>query len=304
MSRRNLLNLGLLILVAALVLVTVYEPGKQPPPTVKLTNLNKKDIHRIKIERPQGDTIVLQRQGDDEDEHWELLKPYKLPASDFKVGELLRLADAESHAQRDLSNLDKSKFGLDKPRASLVFNDNPPLLFGDTDPVTKRRYVAYKNTLHLITDTFYYQLGRHATGFADTALLPGKQTITGLELPELKLQMSDKGWQLQPPQPDVSRDRLNELADNWKYAHALRVEPFTQKKGKTHATLKITRGDNQILTFVIISRKPKFVLARPRLGVQYELSPDQYQELMQLPPKVEPEDTKPPAPAEASADHE
>ena len=49
MSSRNLLNLILLVVIAVLVAVVVYKPGKQVPPVVKLTSLSKAAIHKIEI---------------------------------------------------------------------------------------------------------------------------------------------------------------------------------------------------------------------------------------------------------------
>ena len=52
MSKRNLLNFGLLIFILILISLVIYEPGKKvavTPPT--LTPLSSKDINHIKITR-------------------------------------------------------------------------------------------------------------------------------------------------------------------------------------------------------------------------------------------------------------
>lgn len=294
MSRRNWLNLGLLILVAVLVLVVVYEPGKEKPQTVTLTELEPGDIEHIRIQRRQAPDIELVRQ----DGQWHMQLPYEMPANDFKVDELLRLAEATSHARRDLATLDKGKFGLDTIEASITFNRGAPLQFGGTEPLNHRRYVAYRGTLHLITDTFYYQLGRAATDFLDKALVPGEHNITALYLPELQLQLSDTGWQLQPAAEPVSNDRINELVENWQHAQALNIEPWEADTEKTQGAIRIERGELPALEYIILSREPEFRLARSDKGLQYQLPADRYRDLMQLPPKVDtPAQTAPPAEA-------
>jgi len=61
MSKRNLLNLVLFGVVAALVLVTVYEPGKkEAPANPRLTQLQKDSINKIHLKRSDKQDVTLE----------------------------------------------------------------------------------------------------------------------------------------------------------------------------------------------------------------------------------------------------
>ena len=81
MSKRNLLNLALLIFILVLVAVVVYEPGKEKtvtPPT--LTHLKTDDIQHIKINRQLADTNEQDIIFEKTTEGWIMLEPYQLTA--------------------------------------------------------------------------------------------------------------------------------------------------------------------------------------------------------------------------------
>ena len=149
MSSRNLLNLVLLIVIAALVAVVVYEPGKKVTPVVKLTPLSKSDVNKIEISRIGAPKVVLEKKGS----KWQVLQPYAMPANDFKVEAISELAEAESKAHYPIKQGEDLKpYGLDIPRITIIFNDKYKLEFGKTDPLKYQRYIRDDNTLHLIFD--------------------------------------------------------------------------------------------------------------------------------------------------------
>lgn len=296
MSKRNLLNLILLGIVAVLVLVVVYEPGVEKKTRPPLTTIDKKTINKITIQRTGQATVTLEKQAD----NWVMQAPFHILANKIKAETLLALVEQESFAQYPLKDLDVKTYGLDIPRASIIFNDAEQFDFGGTEPLNKRRYVRYNNQLYVINDYFYYQLMSPVTVFVDHKLLPLNDNITKLVLPGLTLTRQDGTWQLEPKSDGQGNEQANELIENWKLAHAMQINDYDGKSAKQSATVYLENQDTPI-TFHILLDQEHFYLARPDLGLKYEIARDKASELLKLPGKIEiPATDQQPTPPEPS----
>lgn len=283
MSSRNLLNLVLLVIVAALVAVAVWEPGKKtPPPPVKLTALSKSAVHKISISRPGAPKVVLEKK----DNNWRMLKPYAMPADNFKANAITELAEAKAKAHYPIKKGEDLKpYGLDTPRVSVSFNDKDTLAFGGIETLKYLRYIRKDNTLYLIFDHFYSNISNPAPEFVDHKLLQGQPTITKLVLPKLTLTANGDKWQAQPPVKQLSNDQVNELLDNWTSAHATDVLAY--KPGKTGEQAKVyIKGRDKPLVFDITREKDAVSFGRADLGLQYKFSDDIGHGLLKLPAKI------------------
>ena len=92
MSKRNLLNLILFVTIILLVVLVVYEPGKDKPITpTMLTTLNVDDVNEIKIIRHQAikeeQNISFKRT----DFGWQVVEPYNIAANTFRIKSILEL---------------------------------------------------------------------------------------------------------------------------------------------------------------------------------------------------------------------
>ena len=282
MSKRNLLNLILLGIVAALVLVVVYEPGVEKKTKTALAALDKSTIHKITIERTGQEKVTLEKQAG----KWIMQAPFHIPANTIKAEGLLSLVEQETFAHYALKDLDVKNYGLDIPRASITFDDKERFDFGATEPLNKRRYVRYHDTLYVINDYFYYQLMSPVTMFVDHKLLPESDNITRLVLPSLSLTLKDGTWQLQPKSDGQSNEQANELIDNWKLTHAIQLSDYDGKSAKQSAEVYLDNAQTPI-TFHILLDTEHFYLARPDLGLKYELARDKTNELLKLPSKID-----------------
>lgn len=287
MSSRNILNLVLLAVIAVLIAVVVYEPGKDVKPNIKLTDLNRTAITKITITRIGTSQIVLEKK----DNKWQMQEPYAMPANETQVESLTEMVAAPSQAQYPLKDQDLKPYGLDSPRVTVVFNDKDKLEFGGTEPLNHQRYVRHNDTLHVITDRFYYNLGRPATDFVDHALLPAIPTITKLVLPRLTLSLQDEKWQAEPAVKDLSRDQVNELLDNWKSANATELVEYKPAAAKEQVQL-FSKDSEKPLVFDVIHAEHAISLGRADLGLQYKFTEEIGKALLQLPPKIEAEPPK------------
>lgn len=286
MRSRLWLNLILLVIVAGLAALVVFEPGKKEQEKPKLmAQFDEEAVNRIEIERK--DTVIVEKRGD----RWWLASPYSASANPFRIQQILRIPQAESLSQYPLSKGDLARYELDKPKAILHL-DGARLAFGGTDPIDMRRYVQVGDRLHLVADNFYHHLVADATDYIDKKLLPEDDSLKRLELPGLTVSQDDKGaWTAEPPPPPGAP--LYKLVSDWQNARAIAIEPFdqTEAEGKT---IKVSFAQREPVTFLIVQREPEFILARKDLGLQYQLPAETGKQLLSVPePPAEKAGSKP-----------
>lgn len=280
MSKRNLLNLGLLVLIGILALLVIYEPGiekaKEPP---HLLSLKRDAVTHILIERSGQKSVELQR---DNQGKWRLLQPLDIAASDFRISSLLRITEQKSLGDYPADAKRLTRFGLDKPRVTLTLNKTTKVTFGNSTPLDQRRYVQLGDRIHLISDSLYYHLIGRYTTFIRQEVLPEGSQLNAITLPGLKLKWQDNKWSVEPKPENYSPDQVTKLIDAWKFASAVEVKPYDGKPGET-ITLQL-KGKEKPLRFLLTARKPDLVLARPDLGIEYHLADNSADELLKLSP--------------------
>jgi len=283
MSSRNLLNILLLLGAAALAATAWYRPGKAPPKAPQtLTGLKPGQIHQVRITRADHPPIVLRKR----DSHWYLEGKPELPAAQFAVASILRLADQKATRSYPAGQLDPAKLKLDKPRITVTFNDGPAIAFGTTEPLEHQRYVQVNGKIHLIHDEVERLVETGRTGFVSRRLLPLNATLDALDLPDLKLERDKQGnWKVHPAHKKASADDLQALADAWTAASALTVSRYQPgKDGRSHGTVKVTFKHHAAVQFTIVHRKPELVLGRADLGLAYHMGSDAAGRLLSLRP--------------------
>jgi type II secretory pathway component PulM len=278
MSKRNLLNLGLLLLVGVLVLLVIYEPGiEKPQEPTRLLELEREAVTQIRIERQGQETVALTRDGGD----WNLTEPLAIGASAFRIGSLLRITEQKSLGSFPAEPERLAGYGLEAPRVTLTLNDAVTVAFGDNTPLDQRRYVRLGDRVHLVSDTLYYHLIGAYTTFIRQELLPEGTALAALTLPGLRVSWQAERWQVEPRPESFSADQVTRLIDAWKLANAVQVKPYDGKQGEA-ITIE-PGGEEAPITFLLTARTPDFVLARPELGIQYQLAESSAVELLKLP---------------------
>ena len=279
MSKSNLVNLGLLLLIALLLLIVVYEPGiEEPVEQPPLINLDREAITQLSIQREGQGSIELKK---DANGIWWMEKPIRHAADAFRIDSLLRVSSIKSlgHFAADAARL--AEFELEQPAVTLTLNDKQTLAFGSSTPLDQRRYVLFHNTVHLISDTLYYHLIGTFPTFLRKQLLADGIDISSLQLPGLDVIWTNNRWQLQPEPDNFSADQVTKLVDNWKLASALQIKSYDGTPGQPVTIGHSAAGSP--LALQLTSRNPDLVLARPELGIQYHLSSHSAAGLLQLP---------------------
>ena len=279
LKRRWWLNAGLMVLVAALVLVAIYLPGQkkqtsEPP----LAAVAADSVSRVRIEKPEQPEIVLEKTGSD----WKLAVPVKARANRFNVEKLLRVLAAPGETRIPAAATELSQFGLEKPAARVWFDDQE-IDFGALHPLENQVYVRYHNEVVLIPGHYLAASTYPYTNFSDSGLFDDGLTLTAIKLPDFTLVMKDGVWRRQPQDKRLTSDRVNDFAAEWQNARALTVDKYSGKEAVGQIEVTATRdGKSEKLMLGILAYKPDFVLHRADEDLEYHFTEETGKRLMTL----------------------
>ncbi|MGZ8216624.1 DUF4340 domain-containing protein [Methylomagnum sp.] len=291
MKSRLTLNLVLLAAVGILGALAFFEPGKKPTESTPIATLDENTLTSITLKNK--DTVVFGKQ----DGHWRLTAPFQAPANEIRVQQLIDIAKSSSEADYPVKAEELAKFELDKPKATLILG-NSTLLFGGSDPINMRRYVQVGETLHLVNDDFFHHLTAGATDYVDKKLLPETAKVREIQIPGLKASLGQDGkWTREPP-GDAAKPDLGELATLWTTARAIDVRRL--EAPAQGDTVRIGLAEGNPVEFVVTQKEPDLVLARPDLGLQYELTGETSRQLLNLPKPPQPVSKRAPPPDQDS----
>lgn len=279
LKRRWLLNAGLLVLVAALVLAVIYLPGqKKPQPGPPLTAVAADGVARVRIEKPEQPEIVLEKTGGD----WKLAAPVKARANRFNVERLLRILAAPGDTRIPAEPAGLSRFGLDKPAARVWFDDQE-IDFGALHPIKNEVYVLYHNEVVLIPGHYLAASTYPYTNFIDSGLFDDGLKLTAIKLPDFTLAQKDGVWRRQPEDKQLTTDRVNDFAAEWQNARALTVDKYSGKEAIGEIEVTATHdGKTENLVLGILAYKPEFVLHRPDEDLEYHFTEETGKHLLNL----------------------
>lgn len=286
MNKRNLLNLALAMVLAGLVAIVVFQPGKKhPEPIALLTSINPADIRHIVVVQTQQPRIELKKINDE----WEMTKPFTIAANSVRVGNLLSILGTTSLAQYKDTAVDLAQFKLEKPDL-VLYLDNHKLAFGTTEALAGNRYVQIGDRVHLIRDRYTYLIRGPATSLVSPALLPSGAKLTALAVPGMTFTSTKTGWHVVPDKDVKSADQINQFLDEWRYAQATRVTKMNGKADsamkKPSSTITVKMAD-KTLHFQLDRTRDEVLFSRPDMGLQYHFQTDMGDKLLKLPVKTQ-----------------
>ena len=291
MNRRARLNLGLLAVALGLG-VAVFLGNREEPAGPPLTPYKPEAVERIAIEHPGAPAIRLEKK----DGHWQLVEPVRAEADEFEVNALIGLADRETKLK--VEGGAAKELGLEPANFTLTLNDRA-IAFGGVEPLEYRRYVRLPEGTFLIEDPPGAALDKEYADLVSKDVLPKGAAIERLELPVLTLAKGESGWTMTPADPKATTDQMQKLVDGWAGARSMWNEMARDAKVDGER-VKVTLQGGATRELVIAAREPQFKLHRPDLGATLVLSKALADELLKLPPPVEPkaEEKKEDAPKE------
>jgi hypothetical protein len=259
------------------------EPGKQTQQVNLLTNLEPGSVTQIRISRGDRQPVALLRENDT----WQMQAPFTTPANPQRMHELLALLTLQAHNRFPADTRNLQQFGLDTPELSIDFGHGVVLVFGDTEPLGKQRYLLFDEHIHLVTDTVYQQLSTTDTYLVDTRPLAHNPPITGLQLPQLTLQQDDTGQWLRDGRPVNNADAVNRFIDNWQHARALFVSSPIDALPENTQQVIVSFNDGTQRHFILQQLKTGITLIDGQSGLRYLFTTDSKELLLQAPAAAE-----------------
>lgn len=282
MRQRWLLNAGLVVIIGLLAWLALHRTGQEKevagPP---LTTLTAATVSQIRIERPDYPAITLEKTGTE----WALTGPVRARANPFNVESLLRILTAPGETRFPAGGQDLVKFGLDRPRSRVHYGD-AEIAFGSLHPLNNRIYVLHNHEIVLIPAHYLASAIYPYANFIDSRLFEEQRKITAIKLPDFTLAQQDGAWKKQPPDKQLTSDRLNEFAAEWQNARALGVEKYSGREILDRIEIGGVRdGKDEKLTLGILAYKPDFVLYRRDENLEYHFTEDTGKRLLNLNPE-------------------
>ena len=283
MKNRWLLNMGIAALVGALVLLAIYKPGaKQEQQGAPLTSLASQDIQRIRLLRPKQPQMVLEKNG----EAWRLTAPLTARANDTRVSELVQLTTTRVPTRFPVEPSELGKFGLDNPLATLFLNE-AEIRFGGMHPLENQLYVWHDGQVLLIPVAALRVASAPLNDFLNAGLLEEKTKPLAFRFPTFGLKQNEQGaWMRTPEMKELASDAINRFVDEWRYARALSVAPYSGKPIKERVTITVADCDkSRVVELGVLALEPEFIVYRKDENLQYHFATDIGTRLMQIKPE-------------------
>lgn len=266
MKSRWTINLLLLAAIIILGLIVRYEPGiEAPEKTQAITGIKAGQVHRIHVNRPTFPDLVLEKQAN---KQWLIERAAPVPADDFKVRALARLAEQMPARSYPADKMNLAALQLDPPYATAILNDIS-IEFGLLEPINDLRYVRVNDQVHLIPDNYLQLMETSFTQFVRPDLFDKAEQITAIQLPRLLVRKTDNGWETQPPQ-SVSDKALQQFFDSWQQASTHHIQPANPEQDGEPIKVSLANATSPV-QFLIIARDSDLVLARPDYAIQYRM---------------------------------
>lgn len=278
MRSRWIVNLVLVLLIAAIAGFLHFrpKPAESGPKKHEISNLRIADFSRLSVEEPAKAPVVYEKV----DGYWRIAKPFSARADQMSVQRILSIVAASTTEKFPAEDL--ARFGLDNPRLKLKM-DNEEFLFGTFNPISSEQYVAYKESVYLISSSYAESATVQITEMIDKSPLGPKEKVAGFDFSHLEqwegaklsVELVDGTWKVSVPNAKPGQNEMNEWFDSyWTHMSAKSVEPYTPNRRATYPSFEVKLQDGKKIHFDKIQESPELLLARPDEGMIYHVAPD------------------------------
>jgi hypothetical protein len=270
MSKINILNLVLSIIVITLAIVIYYseEPSTQLD---RLTDLDVNAISSIDIQHNKNRASLIKKS-----QRWAFTQPISVAANDFRINSLLKLLNAPVHSQYPIDEVNLADIGLEKSATKISF-DGQEITFGVDNAATGLRYIQLNNNVYTIEDVYYPLISSNFSTLVSFNLLPNDSHIKKLILKNQTITKTSTGfWQ---SNLDMTADNINKAIDDWKHAQAFGVHEYIKREELGEVFIYL-ENEQEPITYIIADADPWLILARPELGLEYHLNIEAYNNLI------------------------
>lgn len=288
MKKRWVLNLLLLCVVASLVAFLYLRPKQaaQQEATYEISGFKLSEFNAISIEFPAKAAVNFEKVNG----YWRLTAPHQTRADQSSVQRILSIIAAKTKdkiSTEKFGSADLEKFGLNNPSIKLKLfrdkNNSEEFLFGTHNPVTEEQYVAYKNAIYLLPNSYAEAASTQIVELVDKAPLKPTEKVAGFDFSHLEqweqsalnVDLVDGQWKVSIAAAKPQQNELNEWLDySWVHALAKSVEFYTPDRKATYPSLEVKLADGSKVHFDKILESPELILARPDEGLSYHFDPE------------------------------
>jgi hypothetical protein len=278
MKKRWLLNFILLAVVAGLITFLYLRPKQEVAESAayEVSNYKLAEFNALSVEFPTNAAVTFVK----ENGLWRLTAPYQTRADQASVQRILAIVAANSPVK--LTATDMEKFGLNNPSVKLKLFRNKDefeeFLFGTHNPLTDQQYVAHRNAVYLIANSYAEAASTQTIELVDKAPLKPTEKVAGFnfsrleqwEESRLNLDIVHGQWKVSIAKAKPQQNELNEWLDyNWAHNLAKSVEIYTPDRKTTYPSLEVKIADGSKVHFDKIQESPELILARPDEGLMY-----------------------------------
>ena len=268
MTSRTHLNLLLFSAIIVLTAITrIYPVNESSDEMQQITPLSVNDVHQILLQRSVRDDLLL-IQSDNKNSDWSIDATPPLPAGDFQLSALLKLAEQTAVRSYTVSSLDPGKLGLDPPRAVVTLN-SLPIRFGGLEPLESLRYVQVDDMVHLIPDIYMQLIESPSSQFVRHQLFDADSKLIAISLPDFKAHWKTSRWLITPEQT-LSADSIQQFISRWERASAIFIRNATTITDQEKIVVKLEKN-NERIEYFLTGTGEDLVLTRPDLNIEYHL---------------------------------
>jgi len=275
-----LVNLVLLVGVAALAGYAWHQSKQPKEPSHKLSTLSAAAAKRIEVAGKSGNAYTLEKDTDT----WFLATPMRARADQSQAQRILDLLSATSKDK--LPATDVARFDLDRPALTVKIDDQV-FAFGMTNPLTQDQYLASGDGVYLVSAYYASLIPAQAERMLAHNLFQPQETPVGFTLNDFRVVQQDGKWTLQPPPAEgaeqLSADEINRWAEDWRFASSLVTQPWNGKPAARVVRVKL--ADGKVLDLSILQTEPEMILGRPDEKLQFRFSGEMSRRLLQRPGK-------------------
>jgi hypothetical protein len=160
-KKRLIQNIGLLLLLVALVLFVIFYKDTKDNNTLYDKAIGA-EVTEVIIHSEDHEDIVI----NNKDAVWKVTKPEEFIADKDKMRHLFTLLSEDAKTNYDVRGKDLASYGLDQNRLSVSFN-GVKMIFGSLNAISQKRYILKGDKVYLISETVFGLLQSGIDGFKE-----------------------------------------------------------------------------------------------------------------------------------------
>ena len=205
--------------------------------------------------------------------------PLAARADEARVQRLLEIVEAKS--LHKMAAQDLARFDLAPPHVRMTLAGQS-FGFGMVNEMTREQYVMTGDAAYTVSPRYGTALPAIPADLVSRQLLGTGEVPVRIAVKDFSVEQRAGKWTLAPaPVAELSQDDLALWVDGWRFASAIRVEPYVGGKPRADVEIQLKSGGS--LTLGMLASGTSLVLTRPDEKLQYYFGIDAAKRLLSPP---------------------